>query len=74
MNTVISNGKVLGTCQRCGKVVQLNKALLGGLHFCLNDCEVAGEHLALREEIRGHLWWKRNWKACSRCGVEWKVS
>jgi hypothetical protein len=68
--TVISGGKALATCERCGKVVQLNKALLGGLHFCVSDCVVAGKHLALREEVRGHLWWKRQWLVCDECKRE----
>lgn len=67
---VISNGKALVNCERCGKWVQLNKPLLGALHFCVNDCEIAGKHLAVREEIRGHLWWKRTWAVCDACGRE----
>lgn len=67
---VISNGRALETCSRCGKIVQMNKALLGGLHFCASDCVVAGKHLALREEVRGYLWWKRTWRVCDECGRE----
>ena len=32
---VISNGKVFAKCQACGKVVQMNKPLLGSLHICV---------------------------------------
>lgn len=70
---VISAGKALSTCPRCGKVVQLNKALLGGLHFCVSDCQIAGEHLALRKEVRGHLFWKSTWRVCDECKRETRV-
>ena len=30
----MSGGKVYAICPNCGKLVQLNKPLLGGLHFC----------------------------------------
>lgn len=29
-----SGGKAFAQCEGCGKFVQLNKPLLGGLHFC----------------------------------------
>jgi hypothetical protein len=67
--TTISAGKVFERCSRCRKVVQMNK-LFGGLHFCVSDCEMAGKHLAVREEIRGSLWWKRTWLVCDRCHRE----
>ena len=73
MQEVISGGKVFDRCVRCGKLVQLNKALFGSLHTCVSDCVLAKKHLALREEIRGHLWWKRTWRVCGTCGGEWKL-
>lgn len=71
--TIVSGGKVFERCNRCGKLVQTSK-LLGGLHFCLNDCEIAGKHLALREEVRGAWWWKRTWRVCDRCSRERRIS
>lgn len=68
--TVISGGKALAQCTRCGKWIQLNKSVLGSLHFCVTDCDIAGEHLALREEVRGHWWWKRTWRVCDECKHE----
>lgn len=67
--TVISGGRVFERCPRCRKHVQM-KPVLGGLHFCVSDCEIAGEHLDVREEIRGHLWWKRTWAVCDTCHRE----
>lgn len=70
---IVSGGKVIAFCGQCGKPVQLNK-LIGSLHFCVSDCERAGKHLALREEVRGHLWWKRAWRVCDECGRERPVA
>lgn len=67
--TMISGGKVLERCTRCQKVVQMNR-LLGGWHFCVSDCKIAGEHLQVREEIRGILWWRKTWAVCDTCGRE----
>lgn len=72
--TVISGGKALGQCPRCNKWVQLNKSVLGSLHFCVTDCEIAGDHLALREEVRGWWLWKRTWRVCDECKKERRVS
>lgn len=67
---IVSGGKVIAFCPRCGKPVQLNKRLLGGLHFCVSDCQLAGKHLAERVEVRGHLWWKKEWAVCDTCHRE----
>lgn len=67
---IVSGGKVIAVCTRCGKPVQLNKRLAGSMHFCVSDCEIAGKHLALREEVRGALWWKRTWAVCDTCHRE----
>lgn len=71
---IVSGGKVIAVCPRCGKPVQLNKRLFGGLHFCVSDCDIAGKHLALRKEVRGYLWWKRTWAVCDTCRQERPVS
>lgn len=70
---IVSGGKVIAFCPRCTKPVQLNKRLFGGYHFCVSDCEIAGKHLALREEVRGRWPWKRTWRVCDECGRERKV-
>lgn len=68
--TIVSAGKVFERCTRCQKLVQMNKTLFGSLHTCVSDCEIAGKHLTVREEIRGHLWWKRTWAVCDTCHRE----
>lgn len=67
---IVIGAKEYARCHQCGQLVQTNK-LLGTLHFCINDCERAGDHLAVREEIRGR-WRKRTWKVCDACGDEWR--
>jgi hypothetical protein len=71
VSPTISGGKVLDTCGKCGKYVQINKRLGGSLHFCITDCQKVGRHLDVREETRGWLW-KRAWVVCRRCGLEAK--
>jgi hypothetical protein len=71
---VVSGGKVIAVCERCKKPVQLNKKMLGAYHFCVSDCEMAGKHLAVREEVRGQLWWRRTWRVCDGCGREARLS
>ena len=34
-----SAGKRFATCQKCGKVVRLNKPLIGDLHLCSEEVE-----------------------------------
>ena len=31
---VLSGGKLYGLCPKCGKLVRINKPLLGSLHLC----------------------------------------
>lgn len=37
---ITANGKVIETCEKCGKPVTLNKALLGSLHLCAPETPV----------------------------------
>jgi hypothetical protein len=66
----VSAGKVFDRCGKCGKIVQLNKPLLGGLHVCTSECEQAGRHLGpVRTETRG-LIRKKQWRVCDTCHHE----
>ena len=37
--TVILNGKMYMTCEDCGRPVQVNKFIIGSMHFCVNPEE-----------------------------------
>lgn len=37
--TFVVGNKLMSKCAECGKLVQINKALFGDLHFCLTDEE-----------------------------------
>lgn len=67
---IISGGRVFDTCARCGKLVQLNKPLVGGLHLCATDCQLAGRHLDVQREVRGWWLWERAYLVCRACTYE----
>lgn len=56
-------------CQRCTKLVRLDKALIGSLHACVTDCQLAGRHLAEATRRRGPFWRRRTERYCERCGA-----
>lgn len=66
---IITGGKIYDRCQGCGALVQLNKPIIGGLHFCASACERAGEHLDVQQVTRG-LIFKRTYLVCRSCGRE----
>ena len=38
--TFIVGNKLMGKCDECGKLVQINKTIFGDLHFCLTEEEI----------------------------------
>jgi hypothetical protein len=65
--TFFLNGSVYAFCYDCRQLVQIDKKVLGSLHFCLTDCERYG-HL-LQERRRG-FWQRRTVQWCSRCHTD----
>ncbi len=66
--TIVSGGKVFERCPRCQKLV-VQTGIFAGWHFCRTDCDLAGRHVALREETRG-IFWPTTWLVCDGCGRE----
>jgi len=56
-------------CARCacGKLVRVNKPLLGALHLCLTGCELRGTHRAGGRRV-GPFWRRRTEICCLDCG------
>lgn len=36
-NLIITNGKIYGYCLNCGKLVRINKPIIGSMHVCAGD-------------------------------------
>lgn len=36
---IVTNGKIYDYCSDCGRLVRLNKPILGSLHICLTEEE-----------------------------------
>jgi hypothetical protein len=58
-------------CAGCGKVVRLNKPVLGDLHVCRTECEQRGHHsrLLLHDRV-GPFWKRRDRWTCWDCESE----
>ena len=45
-----SKGRLWVVCRECGKLIRYDKPILGSLHFCLTEEEIA-EKRELRNEV-----------------------
>lgn len=61
--------KAYGTCADCGKLVQVNKPVVGSLHVCTTACDRAGRHLDI-ESVRCGFMKRKTKKRCKVCGAE----
>ena len=55
------------TCPYCGKDVQTNKSILGGLHICASVCDRAGKHIDVVTRRRGLLRKRHTERYCKSC-------
>ena len=72
-------GKIYEYCELCGKLVRLNKSILGSLHVCLTDEEICERENAIRQkeqqwqqmkgEVMGITQSKFNWWAQEQAEV-----
>jgi hypothetical protein len=59
--------KAYARCDRCRKLVQVNKKVFGSTHLCKSDCELAGRHLGLQTRRVGPFWNRKTEPYCSVC-------
>ena len=49
---IVAGNKIYERCQDCEELVQINKFMFGGLHFCLTEEERTAKKMARNEAER----------------------